>query len=40
MEGRPLEFRTVGQTQDVTLAPFHSIFDERYAIYWKIERTG
>ena len=40
VEGRPLEFRTVGQTQDVTLAPFHSIFDERYAIYWKIERTG
>ncbi|MFI5235924.1 MAG: beta-L-arabinofuranosidase domain-containing protein, partial [Gemmatimonadales bacterium] len=32
----PLEFTTVGQTTDVTFTPFHRIFDERYAIYWKI----
>jgi hypothetical protein len=31
-----LEFRTTGQAQDVTLVPFHSIFDERYAVYWKV----
>ncbi len=31
-----LEFRTTGQTQDVTLVPFHSPFDERYAVYWKV----
>jgi len=40
VEGRPLEFRTAGQAQDVTLVPFHSIFDERYAIYWKVEKAG
>ncbi len=34
--GRGLEFRTVGQTSDVTLVPFHSLFDERYAIYWRL----
>jgi len=38
--GQALTFRTSGQAQDVTLVPFHSIFDERYAIYWKVERTG
>ena len=31
----PLEFRTKGQTQDVTLIPFNQILDERYAVYWK-----
>lgn len=31
-----LEFRTSGQARDVTLVPFHTIFDERYAIYWKM----
>jgi DUF1680 family protein len=34
--GAPLEFRTTGQAQDVTLVPFYSIFDERYAVYWKV----
>jgi len=34
--GNPLEFRTVGQERDVTLVPFHSLFDERYAIYWRV----
>ncbi|HTR21040.1 MAG TPA: beta-L-arabinofuranosidase domain-containing protein [Gemmatimonadales bacterium] len=33
---RPLEFRTVGQSQDVTLVPFYRLFDERYAVYWKV----
>ncbi|HET7470476.1 MAG TPA: beta-L-arabinofuranosidase domain-containing protein [Gemmatimonadales bacterium] len=31
-----LEFRTTGQPRDVTLVPFHTLFDERYAVYWKI----
>ncbi|HSD33388.1 MAG TPA: beta-L-arabinofuranosidase domain-containing protein [Gemmatimonadales bacterium] len=31
-----LEFRTTGQQQDVTLVPFYTLFDERYAVYWKI----
>jgi DUF1680 family protein len=38
--GQPLEFRTFGQTQDVTLVPFYRLFDERYAIYWKVTGDG
>jgi hypothetical protein len=34
--GKALEFRTQGQVQDVEFLPFYRIFDERYAIYWKI----
>jgi DUF1680 family protein len=37
---RPLEFRTVGQARDVTLVPLNSIFDERYAVYWRINTPG
>jgi len=33
-------FRTSGQAQDVTLAPFHSVIDERYAVYWKVVREA
>lgn len=40
VEGRALEFRTTGQQQDVTLVPFHTLFDERYAVYWKVERAS
>jgi hypothetical protein len=38
--GHPLEFRTEGQERDVTLVPFHGVFDERYAIYWRVGRAG
>ncbi|MEO8201714.1 MAG: beta-L-arabinofuranosidase domain-containing protein [Gemmatimonadota bacterium] len=34
--GRPLEFETFGQEQNVTLVPFYRLFDERYAVYWNI----
>lgn len=34
--GRALEFRTVGQPQELTLVPLNRIFDERYAVYWKL----
>ena len=34
--GRPLEFRTRGQERDVTLVPLSGVFDERYAVYWKV----
>jgi hypothetical protein len=40
VEGQSLQFRTAGQAQDVTFVPFHSLFDERYAIYWKVEKAG
>ena len=34
--GTALEFRTVGQPRELTLVPLNRIFDERYAVYWKI----
>jgi len=39
VSGRPLEFRTIGQAENVTLVPFYRLFDERYAIYWKVTRS-
>ncbi len=36
LSARPLEFRTVGQSRDLTLVPLNRIFDERYAVYWKV----
>lgn len=35
----PLSFRTVGvgRPHDVTLIPFYRLYDQRYAVYWKIE---
>jgi uncharacterized protein len=35
--GRPLEFRTVDQPAQLTLVPLNEVFDERYAVYWKME---
>ncbi len=37
--GKPLEFRTEGQAQDIEFVPFYRIFDERYAIYWRMNRA-
>jgi DUF1680 family protein len=37
---QPLEFRTTGQDRDVTLVPFHTLYDERYAVYWKVIRQA
>jgi DUF1680 family protein len=34
--GRPLEFRTAGQATDVSLVPLYRLFDERYAVYWRV----
>lgn len=36
VEGRPLEFRTRGQKDDLTLIPLNRLFDERYAVYFKV----
>jgi DUF1680 family protein len=36
----PLAFRTSGQAQDLTLVPFSSLVDERYAVYWKVAKEG
>jgi DUF1680 family protein len=37
VEGRPLEFKTAGQAQDIALVPLYRLFDERYAVYWRVE---
>jgi len=37
--GKSLEFRTQGQATNIEFVPFHRIFDERYAIYWKVNRA-
>ncbi|HLF84703.1 MAG TPA: beta-L-arabinofuranosidase domain-containing protein [Blastocatellia bacterium] len=37
--GRSLEFRTVGQAQNVALVPFYKLLDERYGVYWKVARA-
>jgi hypothetical protein len=37
--GRSLEFRTVGQSKNIGLAPFYKLLDERYGVYWKVTRT-
>jgi DUF1680 family protein len=34
--GEALRFRTVGQQQDVTLAPLNTVSGQRYSIYWKV----
>ena len=38
VEGKPLTFRTagVGRPEDVTLVPYHMLFNERYAVYWRV----
>lgn len=38
--GRSLEFRTRGQKDDLTLVPLNRIFDERYAVYFKVIETS
>jgi hypothetical protein len=31
-----LTFQTTGQARDVTLMPFYKMFDQRYAVYWRV----
>jgi uncharacterized protein len=38
--GGLLEFRTVGQAANRTLSPLNEVFDERYAVYWKVTRRS
>jgi len=30
----------VGQAPDVTLVPLASLYDERYAVYWRVTRES
>jgi DUF1680 family protein len=38
VEGAPLTFRTkgVGQPNDVTLVPYHRLWNQKYSIYWRL----
>lgn len=36
----PPTFRTVGLDENITLVPYHQLFGERYAIYWRVFRKG
>ena len=38
VEGRPLTFRTkgAGRPDDVTLVPYHRMWNQKYAIYWRL----
>ena len=40
VEGRPLTFRTVGQSSAMNLIPLHRVFGERYGVYWKVSRPN
>ena len=35
--GKPLTFKTIGQSEDITLVPYHKLFMQKYVIYWKIQ---
>jgi DUF1680 family protein len=34
---RPMTFRTVGQSEDMTLSPLYKILDQRYTVYWRVQ---
>ena len=36
--GAPLTFKTVGQEREMTFAPLYTVFDERYATYFRVIR--
>jgi DUF1680 family protein len=38
--GQPLTFQTAGQKQNVTLVPFYKVYDQRYAVYWRIQQPA
>ncbi len=40
VRGKQLAFTTVGQANNIMLAPFHTVYDERYVVYWKVAKRG
>ncbi|HON93150.1 MAG TPA: glycoside hydrolase family 127 protein [Sedimentisphaerales bacterium] len=36
----PPVFRTIGLEKNITLVPYHQLFGERYAVYWRAFRKG
>jgi DUF1680 family protein len=37
ISSQPLTFGTWGQGQQIALIPLYKLFDERYAVYWKVQ---
>lgn len=37
---RSLTFYTVGQPQQITLVPYHKLFNQRYVIYWRVYKKA
>ena len=40
VQGEVLTFKTTGQKTNFTLVPFHRLFGERYAVYWRVYAEG
>ncbi|MHC4745114.1 MAG: beta-L-arabinofuranosidase domain-containing protein, partial [Planctomycetota bacterium] len=38
--GKPLTFRTAGQSKAITLVPYHELLDQRYVVYWRVLKKG
>ena len=38
--GEPLTFRTAGQSEPITLVPYHELLDQRYVVYWRVLKKG
>jgi len=40
VDNQPLTFRVAVQDREITLVPYHKLFGERYAVYWRVYRDG
>lgn len=38
VKGQPLVFRASGKGAETTLVPLNKVYDERYGVYWKVNR--
>jgi uncharacterized protein len=37
---KPLTFRTIGQSKEITLIPYHKLFGQKYIIYWQVQKKS
>jgi uncharacterized protein len=40
VKGQTLTFRTAGQEKEIDISPFYQVNDERYTVYWKVNRRS
>lgn len=40
VKGQTLAFQTAGQTETIDLAPLYQNYDERYTVYWKVNKKS